>query len=59
MNVAPFSAIQQLWQQTTLKRVTVIDAHTVELKTDKPATTMLYWLEEAFVAPKAYYYRTR
>jgi peptide/nickel transport system substrate-binding protein len=55
MNVSPFNTEQQLWQQTTLKQVTVIDPHTVELKTDKPATTMLYWLEEAFIAPQAYY----
>ena len=55
MNQAPFSALQQLWSQTTLQEVRIIDAHTVELHTAKPSVTMLYWLEEAFVAPKAYY----
>lgn len=55
MNKAPFSALQQLWAQTTLQEVRVIDPHTVELRTQKPSVTMLYWLEEAFVAPQAYY----
>jgi peptide/nickel transport system substrate-binding protein len=55
MNKAPFSALQQLWQQTTLQEVRVVDAHTVELRTSKPSVTMLYWLEEAFVAPQSYY----
>lgn len=55
MNQTPFSALQQLWPQTTLREVRVIDDDTVELVTDKPSVTMLYWLEEAFIAPKAYY----
>ena len=55
MNRAPFSALQQLWQQTTLQEVRVVDDHTIELRTSKPSVTMLYWLEEAFVAPQAYY----
>lgn len=55
MNQPPFSALQQLWAQTTLREVRVIDDHTIELRTQKPSVTMLYWLEEAFVAPKAYY----
>jgi peptide/nickel transport system substrate-binding protein len=55
MNRAPFSALQQLWAQTTLQEVRIIDDHTIELRTQKPSVTMLYWLEEAFVAPKAYY----
>ncbi len=55
MNRAPFSALQQLWAQTTLREVRIIDDHTIELRTQKPSATMVYWLEEAFVAPKAYY----
>jgi peptide/nickel transport system substrate-binding protein len=55
MNQAPFSALQQLWQQTTLQEVRVLDDRTVELVTARPSVTMLYWLEEAFVVPKAYY----
>jgi peptide/nickel transport system substrate-binding protein len=55
MNRAPFSALQQLWAQTTLQEVRIIDNHTIELRTQRPSVTMLYWLEEAFVAPKAYY----
>lgn len=55
MNQAPFSALQQLWAQTTLQEVRIIDDHTIELRTQKPSVTMLYWLEEAFIAPKAYY----
>ncbi|MGA2024307.1 MAG: ABC transporter substrate-binding protein [Steroidobacteraceae bacterium] len=55
MNQPPFSALQQLWAQTTLRETRIIDDHTIELVTEKPSVTMLYWLEEAFVAPKAYY----
>jgi peptide/nickel transport system substrate-binding protein len=55
MNQPPFSAIQQLWEQTTLREVRVVSDDTVELLTSKPSVTMLYWLEEAFVAPKGYY----
>jgi peptide/nickel transport system substrate-binding protein len=55
MNRAPFSALQQLWAQTTLRETRVIDDYTIDLVTEKPSVTMLYWLEEAFVAPRAYY----
>jgi peptide/nickel transport system substrate-binding protein len=55
MNQTPFSALQQLWAQTTLQEVRVIDDHTVELRTQKPSVTMLYWLEESFIVPKAVY----
>jgi peptide/nickel transport system substrate-binding protein len=55
MNQPPFSAIQQLWEQTTLREVRIVSDDTVELLTSKPSVTMLYWLEEAFVAPKGYY----
>jgi peptide/nickel transport system substrate-binding protein len=55
MNQPPFNALQQLWPQTTLKQVRVVDDYTIDLMTEKPSVTMLYWLEEAFVAPKAYY----
>lgn len=55
MNQAPFSALQQLWPQTTLKEVRVVDDYTLDLLTAHPSVTMLYWLEEAFVAPRAYY----
>jgi len=55
MATAPFDAVQQLVEQTTLKETRIDDDYTVDLVTEKPCTTMLYWLEEAFVAPKAYY----
>lgn len=55
MNQAPFSALQQLWAQTTLKEVRTVDDYTVDLATERPSVTMLYWLEEAFVASRAYY----
>jgi peptide/nickel transport system substrate-binding protein len=55
MGQAPFSAVQQLIEQTTLKETRIVDDQTVDLVTEKPAVDMLYWLEEAFIAPKAYY----
>jgi peptide/nickel transport system substrate-binding protein len=55
MGRSPYVALQQLWPQTTLSEVRVVDDYTVELKTAKPSVTMLYWLEEAFIASKAYY----
>jgi peptide/nickel transport system substrate-binding protein len=55
MAQAPFDAVQQLVEQTTLKETRIDDDYTVDLITEKPSTTMLYWLEEAFIAPKAYY----
>jgi len=55
MNKPPFSALQQLWAQTTLKEVHAIDDDTVDLLTALPSVTMLYWLEEAFIAPKEFY----
>jgi peptide/nickel transport system substrate-binding protein len=49
----PFSTVQQLHQQTSLKEVKVVDAQTMDLITEKPTLDMLYWLEEAFIgAPK-------
>jgi peptide/nickel transport system substrate-binding protein len=55
MNKPPFSSVQQLWAQTTLKEVRVVDDGTIDLLTERPSVTMLYWLEEAFIAPKGYY----
>jgi peptide/nickel transport system substrate-binding protein len=55
MNQPPFSALQQLWAQTTLREARVIDDYTIDLVTERPSVTMLYWLEEAFIAPQAYY----
>ena len=55
MSRLPFVTLQQLWPQTTLKQVSVIDAYTIELQTEKPSVTMLYWLEEAFIVPKGHY----
>jgi peptide/nickel transport system substrate-binding protein len=55
MNVKPFSALQQLWEQTTLKEVRVVDDLTIDLLTERPSVSMLYWLEEAFIAPRAVY----
>jgi peptide/nickel transport system substrate-binding protein len=53
MNRPPFNGESQLWQQTNLRVVTAIDPATVQLTTDGPAVTMLYWLEEAFIgAPR-------
>jgi peptide/nickel transport system substrate-binding protein len=54
MNRPPFNGESQLWQQTNLRSVTAIDPFTVELTTDGPAVTMLYWLEEAFVGAPRY-----
>jgi peptide/nickel transport system substrate-binding protein len=54
MNVSPFNGESQLWQQANLRQVTAIDPLTVEFTTDGPAVTMLYWLEEAFIAPPRY-----
>jgi len=54
MNRPPFNGESQLWQQTNLRSVAAIDDFTVELATEGPAVTMLYWLEEAFIAPPAY-----
>jgi peptide/nickel transport system substrate-binding protein len=55
MGIAPFNTETQLWPQTTLKEARIVDAFTVDLVTEKPSVTMLYWLEEAFIVPKAYY----
>jgi peptide/nickel transport system substrate-binding protein len=55
MGKPPFNAVQQLVEQTTLKETRIVDDYTVDLVTEQPAVTMLYWLEEAFIAPKAYY----
>ncbi len=54
MNRPPFNGESQLWQQTNLRTVTAIDPLTVELTTDGPAVTMLYWLEEAFIGAPRY-----
>jgi peptide/nickel transport system substrate-binding protein len=54
MNISPFNGESQLWQQTNLRHVAALDPLTVELTTDGPAVTMLYWLEEAFIAPPRY-----
>ena len=55
MSRPPFNAISQLQTQTALTQTRVIDDDTVELVTARPCTTMLYWLEEAFIVPHAYY----
>ena len=55
MGKSPFNTLTQLWPQTTLKEARVIDEYTVDLVTEKPSVTLLYWLEEAFIVPKAYY----
>ena len=54
MNVSPFNGESQLWQQTNLRQVAALDPLTVTFTTDGPALTMLYWLEEAFIAPPRY-----
>ena len=50
MNRAPFNGESQLWQQTGLVSVAAAGPLTVALTTAAPCVTMLYWLEEAFVA---------
>jgi len=55
MGRTPFNTLTQLWPQTTLKEVRTVDAYTVDLVTEKPSVTLLYWLEEAFIVSKAYY----
>ena len=53
MNRTPFNGESQLWQQTRLVSVTAPSPSIVELTTDGPCVTMLYWLEEAFIgAPR-------
>jgi peptide/nickel transport system substrate-binding protein len=54
MNISPFNGESQLWQQTNLRGVKALDPLTVAFTTDGPAVTMLYWLEEAFIAPPRY-----
>ena len=55
MGRSPFNTLTQLWPQTTLREARIIDEYTVDLITAKPSVTLLYWLEEAFIAPKKYY----
>lgn len=55
MGITPFNTETQLWPQTTLKEARIVDDYTVDLITGKPSVTMLYWLEEAFIVPEAYY----
>jgi peptide/nickel transport system substrate-binding protein len=55
MGITPFNTETQLWPQTTLREVRIVDDYTVDLITAKPSVTLLYWLEEAFIVPKAYY----
>lgn len=54
MNVSPYNAESQLWPQTNLKSVDVVDPMTVDLVTSEPTINMLYWLEEAFIGAPAY-----
>jgi peptide/nickel transport system substrate-binding protein len=54
MNRSPFNGESQLWQQTNLLHVTAPDSMSVELVTQGPCVTMLYWLEEAFVGAPRY-----
>ena len=53
--MSPFNTLTQLWPQTTLKEARVIDEYTVDLVTEKPSVTLLYWLEETFIVPRSYY----
>ncbi len=55
MGRSPFNTLTQLWPQTTLKKAVIVDAYTIDLITEQPSVTMLYWLEEAFIVPEAYY----
>lgn len=54
MNTAPFNTLQQLYAQTGLKEVKVVDEHTIDLVTEAPTVNMLYWLAEAFIAAPKY-----
>lgn len=54
MGRSPFNGESQLWQQTGLLSVRAPDPLTVELRTDGPAISMLYWLEEAFIGAPRY-----
>jgi peptide/nickel transport system substrate-binding protein len=54
MNISPFNAESQLWPQTGLTAVNVIDPLTVDLVTSAPTINMLYWLEEAFIGAPVY-----
>ncbi|QKE89231.1 hypothetical protein HN018_03520 [Lichenicola cladoniae] len=54
MNQAPWNGECQLWQQSGLVVAQALDAATVALTTAAPSSTLLYWLEEAFIGPAAY-----
>ena len=54
MNQAPWNGECQLWQQSGLVACAALDPLTVALTTAAPSSTLLYWLEEAFIGPTAY-----
>lgn len=54
MNIAPFNGESQLWPQTGLTAIEIIDPLTLDLVTSAPTINMLYWLEEAFIGAPAY-----
>jgi len=54
MNTPPYNSVNQLYKQTGLKEVRIVDDYTIDLVTEEPTVNMLYWLEEAFIAAPKY-----
>lgn len=48
----------QIFKQTKLKEIKVIDEYTVQLITEEPAPELLFWLSESFIVPPKYYSET-
>lgn len=48
----------QIFKQTKLKEVKVIDEYTVQMITEEPAPELLFWLSESFIVPPKYYSET-
>lgn len=48
----------QIFRQSKLKEVKVIDEYTVQLITEEPAPELLFWLSESFIVPPKYYSET-
>ncbi len=48
----------QIFKQTKLQEVKVIDEYTVQMVTEEPAPELLFWLSESFIVPPKYYSET-
>lgn len=52
------AGFMQIFKQTKLKEVKVIDEYTVQMITEEPAPELLFWLSESFIVPPKYYSET-